>query len=166
VADAAESEQRALDAGVGYATLMARLFPLGASAARSVLAEVASDAYRQELVDAVDAELVPLQRQVAALAGRPIYRQSVLAAHVASYAPPSAQVAAWVMLTAGQDGVDDNATATFATVTVDVVFEHGAWKLGHTSEVPGPSPQVPDAPSSVDSLVSRLAGFADWRPNS
>jgi hypothetical protein len=164
-ADAA-SERRALDAGVGYATLMARLFPLDATAARAVLAAAASDAYRQELTAAVDAELVPLQRQVAGLAGRPIYRQAVLAAEVVSYIAPRARVAAWVMLTAGQAGVNDNATATFATVTVDVVFEHGAWKLDHTSEQPGPSPEVHDSPASVDSLASRLDGFADWRPNS
>jgi hypothetical protein len=162
----AESERRALDAGVGYATLMARLFPLDAAAARAVLAAVASDNYRQELTAAVDAQLVPLQREVAGLAGRPIYRQAVLAADVVSYAPPRAQVAAWVMLTAGQAGVTDNATATFATVTVGIVFEHDAWKLDHTSEQAGPSPEVHDAPASVDSLASRLHGFADWRPNS
>jgi len=163
-ASGAQTKAQALAAGVGDATLMARLFPLDPSAARAVLAQVASDAYRDELVAAVAAELVPLQRQVAGLAGQPIYRQSVLAAEVSSYAPPRAQVAAWVMLTAGQAGVDDNATATFVTVTVELVFEHDAWKLDQTSEAPGPSPEVSDAPSSVDSLVSRLDGFADWRP--
>lgn len=162
----AQSQPRALDAGVGYATLMARLFPLDAAAARAVLAGAASDGYRQELTAAVDAQLVPLQRQVARLAGRPIYRQAVLAADVVSYVPPRAQVAAWVMLTAGQAEVNDNATATFATVTVDVVFQHDAWKLDHTSEQPGPSPEVRDAPASVDSFASRLDGFADWRPSS
>jgi len=160
-----QTEPQALAAGVADATLMARVFPLDPAAARAVLAQVASDAYRDELVAAVAAELVPLQAQVAGLAGHPIYRQSVLAAEVGAYAPPRAQVGAWVMLTAGQAGVDDNATATFATVTVELVFEHGAWKLDQTSEVPGPSPEVSDAPSSVDSLVSRLDGFADWRPS-
>jgi hypothetical protein len=163
---AGETEPQALAAGVGDATLMARLFPLDPAAARAALAQTASDAYRDELVAAVAAELVPLQRQVAGLAGQPIYRQSVLAAQVGSYAPPRAQVAAWVMITAGQAGVADNATAAFATVTVELVFEHDAWKLDHTSEEPGPSPEVLDAPTSVDSLVSRLNGFADWRPTS
>ena len=166
VAVAGETEPAALAAGVGDATLMARLFPLDPATAQAALAQTASDAYRDELVAAVAAELVPLQRQVGGLAGRPIYRQSVLAAHVGSYAPPRAQVAAWVMLTAGQAGVADNATATFATVTVELVFEHSAWKLDRTSEQPGPSPEVRDAPTSVDSLVSRLDGFADWRPAS
>ena len=165
-APGAQTEPQALTAGVGDATLMARLFPLDPAAARAVLAHVASDAYRDQLVGAVAAELVPLQHQVAGLAGTPIYRESVLAAEVASFAPPRAQVGAWVMVIAGQAGIDDNATATFATVTVDLVFEHGAWKLDDTTEQPGPSPEVSDAPSSVDSLVSRLDGFADWRPAS
>jgi hypothetical protein len=162
----AETQPAALAAGVADATLMARLFPLDPAAARAVLDGVASDSYRDELLAAVSAELVPLQREVAGLAGQPIYRQAVLATDLSVYAPPQARVAAWLMLTAGQAGVDDNATATFATVTVELVFEHGAWKLDHTSEQPGPSPEVRDAPSSVDSLVSRLDGFADWRPTS
>jgi hypothetical protein len=143
---------------------MARLFP--PDAARSLLAAAASDAYRQQLLTGVTDELVPLQQQVAGLAGRPIYRQSLLAATLRAYTPPRAEVAAWVMVVAGQAGVDDNATATFATVTADLVFEHGAWKLDATSELPGPSPEVRDAPSTVDTLVSRLAGFSDWRPGS
>jgi hypothetical protein len=159
-----ETEPRALAVGVDDATLMARLFPLDPAAARQVLTGVASAEFRDQLVAAVAAELVPLQRQVAGLAGRPVYRQSVLAAEVSSYAPPRAQVAVWLIVTVGQAGVADNATATFATVTVGLVFEAGAWKLDATSEQPGPSPEVHDAPSSVDSFVARLDGFADWRP--
>ena len=159
-----ETPDHALAAGVGDATLLARLFPLEPTAARAVLAGVASDAHRDALVAAAAAELAPLQRQVAVLPGTPVYRESVLAAQLAAYTPPTASVATWVMLTVGQAGVDDNATATFATVTVTLVFEHGAWKLDATSETPGPSPEVHDAPTSVDALVARLAGFADWRP--
>lgn len=158
------SPAQALDVGVADATLMARLLPLDSPAADAVAAQVASDAYRPALKGAVDSQLASLQRQVASLAGRPIYRQSVLAAHLASYTPPRAQVQAWTLLVAGQAGVADNATATFATVTVSLVFERDAWKLDATSEQPGPSPQVSDAPSSVDSLAARLAGFVDWRP--
>lgn len=158
------SEADAAAAGVRFATLMAQLFPLDAASARAVVDEVASDAYRPALSVAIEAELVPLQRQVAGLAGRPIYRQSVLAAKLVSYAPPRAQLSAWVMLTAGQAEVDGNAMATFATVTVDLVFERGAWRLDQTSETPGPSPQLRDAPSTVDVLTARLEGFDDWRP--
>ena len=161
---AGDSPAQALDTGVADATLIARLLPLDAPAADAVAAEVASDAYRPALSAAVNSQLAALQHQVAALAGRPIYRQSVLAARLTSYTPTRAQVQAWTLLVAGQAGIADNATATFATVTVALVFERGAWKLDATSEQPGPSPQVSDAPSSVDSLVGRLAGFVDWRP--
>lgn len=158
------SETNAVEAGVRFASLMAQLFPLDPAAARLVVNEVASDAYLPALRAAIDAELVPLQRQVAGLAGRPIYRQSVLGATLASYAPPRAEVGAWVMLTAGQAGVDANAMATFTTVTVGLVFERGAWRLDRAIETPGPSPQLGDAPSTVDVLAARLEGFADWRP--
>lgn len=158
------SEANALDAGVRFATLMAELFPLGPASARAIVDEVASDAYRPALAAAIDAELVPLQRQVAGLAGRPIYRQSVLATKLASYAPPRAEASAWVMLTAGQADVDANAMATFVTVSVELVFERGAWRLDRTTETPGPSPQLRDAPYTADVLTARLEGFADWRP--
>lgn len=159
------NEKTALDAGVASATLMARLFPLERVSAIRVAEDLASEAYRSTLAAAIDGELVPLQRQVAGLAGRPVYRQSVLAARVLSFAPPRATVGAWVMLSAGQGAVEGNVMATFATITVDLVFERGSWRLDGTTEMPGPSPQVHDAPSTTDSLVSRLDGYADWRPS-
>lgn len=158
------SEKGALEAGVRYAALMAELFPLDSTAAKAIVDEIASRAYRPTLAAAVDTELVPLQRQVAGLAGRPVYRQSVLAAKLLAYAPPRAEVGAWVMLVAGQAGVDGNAMATFTTVTVGLVLENDVWRLDRTSEAPGPSPLLRDAPSTVDALVARLDGFADWRP--
>jgi hypothetical protein len=153
-----------VEAGVALATLMARLYPLDPAAARAVAEDVASDAYRPTLVAAVDAELVPLQRRVAGLAGQPVYRQNVLAVRLVSHAPPRATVSVWVMVVAGQADVDGNAMATFATVTVELALERGAWRLDGTTEARGPSPQVGDAPSTVDALVSRLSGFSDWRP--
>ncbi len=161
---APNSSQAALDAAAGYATVMAQLFPLDPDTARGVLAADASDAYRTTLVQAADTDLVPLQQQMAALSGHPVFRQSVLAAKMISYTPTRAQVSDWVILVAGQAGVADNAVSTFSTVTLDLVFEHGGWKIDHSTEQPGPSPQMTGAPTSVDILVGRLDGFNDWRP--
>ena len=158
------SRDDALDAGVRYATLMAELFPLDPVEAKAMVDDVASRAYVPALSAAIETELVPLQQQVAGLAGRPVYRQSVLAAKLVSHAPPRAEVSAWVMLVAGQAGVDSNAMATFSTITVGLVLEDDGWRLDRTSETPGPSPLLRDAPSTVDALVARLDGFADWRP--
>jgi hypothetical protein len=158
------SEAVALDAGVRYAALMAELLPLDPAAAKAVVEEAASDAYRPALVAAVDAELVPLQRQIAALGSQPFYRQSVLAARLIAHAPPRAEVAAWVLVVAGQSAGDGTAVATFATITVWLAFERGAWRLDRSAELSGPSPQLGDPPSTVEALVSRLEGFEDWRP--
>ncbi|HVF74827.1 MAG TPA: hypothetical protein VM938_07245 [Acidimicrobiales bacterium] len=163
-ADQPASPDGALEAGVRYATLMAELFPLEPVEAKAVVDDVASRAYVPALGAAIETELVPLQRQVAGLAGRPVYRQSVLAAKLVSHAPPRAEVSAWVMLVAGQAGVDSNAMATFSTITVGLVLEDDRWRLDRTAETPGPSPLLRDAPSTVDTLVARLDGFADWRP--
>jgi hypothetical protein len=161
---APNSSQAAVEAAAGYATVMAQLFPLDADTARGVLAGDASDAYRTTLVQAADTDLIPLQQQMATLSGRPVFRQSVLASKVVSYTPTRAQVSDWVMLIAGQAGVADNAVSTFSTVTLDLVFERGAWKIDRSAEQPGPSPQMTGAPTAVDILVGRLAGFNDWRP--
>jgi hypothetical protein len=154
-----------LDAGVGFATLMAKLFPLDAAQAAAVLSADASDGYRQTLLAAIGTELEPLQRQAAQLAGTPIYRESVLATRLELAGPGRADLQVWVMVVAGQAGVADNAEATFDTVTVAMVFERGGWRLDGTSETTGPTPEVRAAPSDVDTLTSRLAGFGDWRPS-
>jgi hypothetical protein len=159
-----QSSQQAMHTAVGYATVTAQLFPLTPDAARAVLAADASDAYRSTLVQAVNDVLVPLQQQMAVLAGRPMFRQSVLAAKIVGYTATRAQVSVWVMAVAGQSGVADNAVCSFSTVTVTVVFERGAWRLDGSDEQPGPSPQMAGAPTSVDVLVGQLAGYSDWRP--
>lgn len=158
------SSQSALDTAASYATVMAQLFPLDADTARQVLAGDASDAYRATLVQTVDSVLVPLQQQMASLAGRPVFRQSVLAEKMDNFAPARAEVSAWVMVVAGQSGVADNAVCSFSTVDLQLVFQHGAWRIDTSNEQPGPSPQMTGAPTSVDVLVQTLGGFNDWRP--
>jgi hypothetical protein len=163
-ATAPNSSQSALGSAAGYATVMAQLFPLDPDSARGVLSADASDAYRATLVATVDAVLVPLQQQMAALSGHPVFRQSVLAEKMVAFTPARAQVAAWVMVVAGQAAVADNAVCSFSTVTLDLVFERGGWRIDRSDEQPGPSPQMTGAPTAVDVLVGRLGGFDDWRP--
>lgn len=163
-APGSDSAFQALDAAAGYATLTAQLFPLTPAAAQAVLNGDASDAYRPSIAQAVQDALVPLQQQTAGLAGQPMFRQAVLAARLVSYSPARAEVSAWVMAVAGQTGVADNAVCSFSTVTVDVVYQRGGWRLDGSDEQAGPTPQTAGAPSAVDDLVGRLAGFSDWRP--
>ncbi len=159
-----DSSQSALDAAAGFATVMAQVFPLDPTSAQALLAADASDAYRATLLQSVAAVLVPLQQQMASLAGRPVFRQSVLGERLNRSSPGQADVSAWVMVVAGQSGVSDNAVCSFSTVDLQLVFERAGWRINASTETPGPSPQMVGAPTSVDVLVQTLTGFNDWRP--
>lgn len=159
-----DSSQAALDAAAGFATVMAQVFPLDTTSAQAVLAADASDAYRATLLQSVASVLVPLQQQMASLAGRPVFRQSVLGERMNRYSLGQADVSAWVMVVAGQSGVNDNAVCSFSTLDLQLVFERGGWRINSSTEAPGPSPQMVGAPTSVNVLVETLTGFSDWRP--
>jgi hypothetical protein len=165
----------AVAAAVDYATLLARLFPLDRDRARQMAADVASAANRPALLAAVDAELVPLQAQAAALPGATVYRQSVLATRVQSVEPagdPSeavrARVAVWALFIVGQSGervgAQTNPLATFTTLTLDLVFERDAWRLDGTTQRVGPTPLLDGRPQAVDDFDRALDSFTDWRP--
>ncbi len=172
------SPDGAVAAAVEYATLLSRLFPLDAVQARRVAADAASDAYRPGLVAAVDAELAPLQRQLAELPSATVHRQSVLATRVDAYPNEQpgggrARVSVWVMLTLGQHtesgsaeraGDQANAVASFGTVVLDLMWERGAWRLDGTAQRSGPTPLLDGRPQTTDEFSAALAGFADWRP--
>jgi hypothetical protein len=173
-----QSRDGAIAAAVEYATLMSRLLPVDPSDARRMVAEIASDDHRAALVAAVDAELVPLQRQLAGLPGATVHRESVLATKVGAYADQPegtgrAQVSVWVMLTLGQNtepssteeaGQRSNPVASFGTVVLDLVWERRAWRLDGTTQRPGPTPLLDGEPQATDEFAAELAGFADWRP--
>jgi hypothetical protein len=172
------SQDGAVAAAVEYATLLSRLLPADLPKARRMVVEIASDNYRAALVAAVDAELPPLQRQLAGLPGSTVHRQSVLATKVDSYTGErdgagTARVSVWVMLTLGQSttagsseqaGQRGNPVASFDTIVIDLVWEREAWRLDGTSQRPGPTPLLEGEPLSTDQFVAGLDGFADWRP--
>jgi hypothetical protein len=172
------SRDGAVAAAVESATLLSRLLAADLPEARKMVAEIASDNYRAALVDAVDAELLPLQRQLAGLPGSTVHRQSVLATKVDAYTDGpdeggSARVSVWVMLMLGQNtsaGASDqagqrgNPVASFGIIVVDLVWERDAWRLNGTSQRPGPTPLLVGEPLSTDEFAAGLDGFADWRP--
>lgn len=69
----------AVAAGVQYATLLARTWPLAAGDARAVTGDAAADGYRDRLVAGSDQQLRRLHAQADALGGTTSYRQAVLA---------------------------------------------------------------------------------------
>ena len=153
----------AVEVAVDDATLLARVFPMTPDEARTRAGTIASDAYRAAFVAAIDRELVPLQQQAAALPGRTVFRQAVLATRRVSGDHRRAEVRVWMIIIVGQAGEPANPAASFATVTVDLVNEHDDWKLDRVSQATGPTPLLAGQPDLVDSFDTRLAGFVDWR---
>ncbi len=162
------SRDGAVAAAVDYATLLARLFPLGRATAERTAADVASEAYRPVLVAAVDRQLVPLQQQAGRLPGSTVYRQSVLATRLEAYQPDRAQVSVWVLATVGQVGGQAtarvNPIGTFTTFTVELVWQRAGWRLDGTGQRPGPSPLLDGPPEQAEDFAAALDGFTDWRP--
>ncbi len=154
----------ALTVAVSDATVLARVFAVPAPHARTTIAALASNAYRADLVDAVDRELVPLQAQAAALPGRTVFRQAVLATRPIADDGRRARVAVWMLIVVGQSGQQANPEASFAMVTEDLVVEGGDWKLDHVTQAAGPTPLLAAQPDAVESFDAALAGFTDWRP--
>jgi len=162
------SRDGAVAAGVEYATLLARLFPADRQEAEQAVADAASAGYRPVLVAAVARQLVPLQRQAAALPGATVYRQSVLATRLDSYRVDRARVSVWVLATVAQTGQQTgtraNPVASFATFVLELVWERAAWRLDGTGQRPGPTPLLDGSPQPAGEFEAGLDGFTDWRP--
>jgi hypothetical protein len=167
------SRAGAVSAAAGYATILARIFPLDAARARSVVADAASDDARVDMVAAVDAKLVPLQQQAAGMGGATTYRQAVLAVRVESVTETRAAVYVWTLLTVTQTpqpgesySADEeaNAIGSFARVHLDLLWERGAWRIDNSTTLAGPTPLIDGTPDTGNQLNATLAGFTDWRP--
>jgi len=162
------SRDGAVAAGVEYATMLARLFPADRTRAEHAVADAASAAYRQVLVAAVARQLVPLQRQAAALPGATVYRQSVLATRLDTYQADRARVSVWVLATVAQTGQQTgaraNPVASFATFGMELVWERAAWRLNGTGQQPGPTPLLDGQPQPAGEFEAGLDGFTAWRP--
>jgi hypothetical protein len=161
---ASRTPDGAVAAGVEYATLLSRLFPLDQARAHRVAADAASEGYRPVLLEAVDRQLVPLQAQAARLPGRTVYRQAVLATRVGRYSAGRASVSVWVLACQGQSGQQANPLGSFATFTLALVWQGGVWRLDGTEQRSGPTPLLDGQPVLVEEFDAVLRGFADWRP--
>ena len=148
---------------VDNATVLARLFPMTAAEARATVDAITTDAFRPTFAPVIERELIPLQQQAAALPGKTVFRQSVLATQRVKTTTTAATVSVWMLIVVGQAGEQVNPAASFATVTVDLVVERGEWKLNRVTQETGPTPLLVGQPDLIDAFDQRLSNFADWR---
>lgn len=170
------TQDGAVAAAARYATLLQRMFPLPPEQARAVAADAAADSFRDRLVAGVDSSVVPLQQQAAAFPGKTTYRQAVLATKVTGIyidAPgrPSgygrARIDVWTLLTISQtgrtpNGDTANATGTFTTIALGLVWQRGAWRIEDLTELLGPTPLIDGTPATGQEFDHELQGFTAW----
>jgi hypothetical protein len=155
----ARSQAGARDAAIAYVQMGDLVLSLDPSTAANVLRRVAS---REGSVQFVQSELAGFTRLRDAL-GRgsgPIrLRVGVIATRVDAFLQDRAEVRLWRVAILSRDGMS-NPGEQWATVTYDLVWEQGNWKIWSETDVPGPDPAASSSQLATPSeLEAALAGF-------
>lgn len=108
-----------------------------------------AEASRQAEIVATSRRLLDDQGWSDAPESRRSYHHAVLAIRPLRISDGSATVEVWGMTLLG---VGDNGGATFATTTVQLTVDDGAWRVTHMDSVAGPVPVVADVPSPPGAL--------------
>jgi hypothetical protein len=92
-----------------------------------------------------------------------ILRAAPVGYRVDSYADRSATVSVWRVGVIGS-GATVDPQQSWATETVSLVWEKGAWKVSGFSSSPGPTPPLPSsvAPTSRGNLFRTVPGFEEF----
>ena len=149
----------ARDAAIAYVQMGDLVLSLDPSAAANVLRRVAS---RESSIQFVQTELAGFTQLRNAL-GRgngPIrLRVGVIATSVDAFSQDRAEVRLWRVAILSREGMT-NPGEQWATVTYDLVWEQGNWKIWSETDVPGPNPAASSSQLATPSeLEAALAGF-------
>ena len=86
-------------------------------------------------------------------------RVGVIATRVDAFSPDRARVRLWRVAVVSRDGMT-NPGEQWATVTYDLVWEQGDWKIWSETDIPGPDPAATATKLATPSeLEAELAGF-------
>lgn len=155
----ARTQAGARDAAIAYVQMGDLVLSLDPSAAANVLRRVAS---RESSVQFVQTELDAFSQLRDAL-GRgsgPIrLRVGVIATRVDAFSQHRAEVRLWRVSVLSRDGMT-NPGEQWATVTYDLVWEQGNWKIWSETDVPGPDPAASSSQLATPrELEAALVGF-------
>lgn len=151
-----------LAAAVAYVQLGDVILSVDANAGADVLRRVSSRAAGDSFVQGELAGFTQLQDALARGTGPARLRVGVVATRIDAYAPDRARVRLWRVAVLSRDGMT-NPGEQWATVTYDLVWEDGDWKIWSETVAPGPSPSPTDARlATPQELDASLAGFSPF----
>ena len=155
-----QSERGAVAAGMSYATAAQSWLYLGDGqlipAAEAVIAPDARGRLLEPLVE----EVRLLRDELQGTTGVAWYVVSPLATRLDSYTDQRAVVSVWVVRVLSADGVAVP-QAGWRTLTFDLVWDNGDWRVADVTETEGPTPQLESGaqPWAAAYLDETLAGF-------
>jgi hypothetical protein len=155
----AHTRSGALAAAVSYVQLGNVLLSGDTDSATTVLRRVSSRDAGSTFVDSELAAFAQLRDALARGSGPASLRVGVVATRMDAFASGRARVGLWRVAVLSRDGMT-NPGEQWATVTYDLVWEEGDWKIWSESVVPGPAPSPTDGQlATPQELDTSLAGF-------
>ena len=151
----------ARDAAVAYtATLSQRLLYLEPTEVEEAVRDVAAAASVDTLIADTRAALAQAREPLAAGTGATWWAVRPLAVKVEAFSPQRARVSVWLVRVLSRQGVVVP-QSSWATETVELVWERDDWRLWSDTTAPGPTPVLDgsDLPASAAQLDSDLSGF-------
>lgn len=155
----AHDRRGALAAAVAYVQLGDVVLSVDANTGADVLRRVSSRAAGDTFAESELAGFTQLQNALARGTGPSRLRVGVVATRIDAFAPDRARVRLWRVAVLSRDGMT-NPGEQWATVTYDLVWEDGDWKIWSETVVPGPAPLPTDSRlATPQELDASLAGF-------
>ena len=149
-------------AAVSYVRLGEVVLNAAPSDAETVLRRVASRDAADAFVAQEQAGFAQLREALARGTGTAHLRVGVLATRVEAFSPGRARVALWRVAVLSREGMTSPGEQ-WATVTYELVWEAGDWKIWSETSAAGPSPAAADArPASPSALEAALSGFVAY----
>ncbi len=154
------SEEGAREAAIAYATASQRWLHLSDDELEAAVRALSSEDAAERLVQEVVAEVSLARDALVRSAGPVWWLVRPLAWRLENYSPERARVAVWTVsvLSAADVAVPQ---ADWLTVTVELVWEAGDWRVDDVRDTPGPTPMVGvrDQPWQPEPFDDALAGF-------
>jgi hypothetical protein len=133
---------------------------------RAIVARIAASSARARLVAAFEEASAQTRAKLGAgTVPRPVIllRAVPLGYRVVRYSPDAATVAVWYVGIVGS-GATVQPQQSWRTQTVELVWEHGGWKVGAYTSMAGPTPALSaaeaEAPGELFALIPRFQEFA------
>ena len=155
----AHDEDGALAASTTFITLGGSVVNAGPAAVRPVISAISASSTAERRVAETVVALDDLRSRLSGGTGPVVLVQAPVMVRIDDYSDERASITMWTTTVLARRGVADP-QSTWSTVTFELVWERGDWRLLSETSIAGPTPdQSSDAvPPSFDEFESALRG--------